>query len=161
MEYTETTLLYHLDTGEAEELAADGGKSECLAEDGAFGAGGNGSDCIIDAAADEYTVDCGAKVVECCFLALTQPVALAHGPGNPQAHATLLGVGGEGCLFGGFLGRVAEVDVAKLVERGIGAAAVGIVGDCLETAVEQGLAHHVEVDAQGVEELDAAVGAKF
>ena len=48
---------------------------------------------------------------------------------------------------------IEEIDIAELEELHVVDLAVLVEGDTLETAPEQGLAHHVEVAAQGIHDL--------
>ena len=72
--------------------------------------------------------------------------------GQPQSHVILLLISLHGVVLI-LLRRVEAIDIAEFKETAIGVLALHVVFDALQTAIQQGATHHVEIARQRVHNL--------
>ena len=137
-------------------FAAAGVDGECGCED-VVGQVADDEVALVQAEAGEDVFDVGLEFVDGGVFVGVRPGACDLLSGEPEAQVQFFTVGCQG-TFGVGLGGVVVVAVAKFEELQVGVLAVGVVGDALESAEQEGLAQDVEVGAEGVEQTDQVVG---
>ena len=80
--------------------------------------------------------------------------------GEEEGETGVLGIGFERLRLIASFRSVEEVDVAELEELHVADLTVLVEGDAFQSAPHQGLAHHVEVAAQRIQNLDVTLGRK-
>ena len=111
---------------------------------------------FVDAKAAEDVLNSGLQVVNAEWAHCVGPTVVVVVTSEPNAECLMLGVWCESHL--GVVGfGIVAIHIAEFIHFEVGVFAVDVTCEAFQTAEQHGLAHHVEVAAEGVHQVHAVL----